>query len=357
MVFALFGVPSPLTYWMLAALRTMADVCYSRHHYVESPVLTGFRESLERDDDIPTVFFCDCPEAELVDAVLNCDAAVLVCLEAPPEVLGYCLKERAMKPIDALRFTVQCFSTLYDLAVDPRTKVIRRRSDLLTSDSIIEICAAFHMTFDPTLAAEGVRRLTGGAELSDALAEDVIQKMYPNAKPVGEYTRLLPEMGVDAWVVETADCFAPLLKGKAVKEVYWPRQAFLDPFSTGQVVALTQSLTGPSRHLIYGPMLHLPRGEWRACIDIQLADAGVNAMLADVAIQGNPIWKGRFELPEFGRFEFAFEFAITEPRHFTEIRFVLLHGAIEGAFSFGGVQLTRIDAATSEERIGQEEGL
>ncbi len=340
MLIGLFGSPSPLTYWTLAALRSTVDVCLSGHSFVETPSLAPLREALASRDGRPVVYFCDCPQSEVARTFLDSGAPYLVCLEPPAEVMGFCLRERNMRPLDAMRFAAQCFSSLHDLALGPKARVLLRRPDQLLSQAVIDLCSTYRLTDDARVAAEAVRRLAGGPDLLDLPVEGLIQALSPNARPIGAAG--LDELGVPDWMIGIANQYAPLLEGRAVDRLSWPREAFLDPRGPDEAVLPKQDLFGPSRHLVFGPFLHLPVGSWRASVRIQVAGARSSAMRADVALQGVPVQIVRFNLPQLGMFEFALDFSVDEPRAFVEVRIELLRAEIEGQFAFGGVELQRL---------------
>jgi hypothetical protein len=336
----LFGSPSPLTYWTLAALRSTVDVCLSGHAFVETPSLAPLREALASRDGRPVVYFCDCPQSEVARAFLESGAPYLVCLEPPTEVMGFCVRERNMQPLHALRFAAQSLSSLHDLALGPKARGLRRRADRMLSQAVIDLCATYRLTDNAKAAAEAVRRLAGGPDLMDLHVEELIQGYLPNARPIGAAG--LDAFGVPDWMVEIANQYAPLLDGRALDRLFWPREAFLDPRGPDEAVLPKQDLFGPSRHLVFGPFLHLPAGTWRASVRIQVAGAHASAMRADVAIQGVPVQIVRFNLPQLGMFEFALDFVVNEPREFVEVRIELLRAELEGQFAFGGVELQRL---------------
>ena len=341
MLFGIFGTPSPLTSWMVGAVRTVIELSFPQNNFVETSNLDQLREALKNSGDVPLVYFFDSPEADVVEAFLGADAPFLVCLESPLEVLGYCMRAREMRPVDALRFGSMCFATLHDLALSPKAKVIQRNPDLLVSDCIVDIWTTFSLAHDPALAVEAVRRLVGGLELRDERVDDLIVRLFPHALPFGKFSNQMIEMGVPNWVAKTLSHFGQIASGNAVDTVFWPRDAFLDPHSSEHPIAPFQDLTGPSRGLIFGPFLYLPAGKWRIVASLEIVDVGSNALRADVAIAGEPVAVVKFNLPDRGRFEFSLEFEVKEPRQYLEFRIILAQGAIEGLFWFGGVMIVR----------------
>ena len=341
MLFGVFGVPSPMSYWVFGALRTVVEICFARHSVLAASSLSQVRESLTVSGGDPILFFSDSPDVEMAEAFANAGAPYLMCLDSPLEVLGFCMSEREMDPINGLRLTECCFAALHNLALGSHAKVLRRNPQMRISDYLIEICAAFRLTSDPAIVADAVRRLAGDAGSADPLAEDLIVRSHPHARPLGTYPTQLNAGGAPEWVCQTANQYLPMIEGNAIDSFYWPRQAFIDPGGKDQTVAARQELIGPSRHLVYGPFLHLPKGEWRATVGVEVADAGANSFSVDVAIMGLPVRVARFQLPGMGKFEFTLDFEVIEPKQFVEIRILLLNGAIEGQVGFSGVRIAR----------------
>lgn len=339
-----FGSPSPLSYWMFGALRTTVELCFPHHFAIGVSNLSQLREAVTNSAGAPVLCFCDCPEVDLAQLILESGAPYLISLEAPLETVGFCAAERGLEPPAALRLTVQCLSALQDLAVGPNARHFVRNRESRVSDFVLEFCRTFRLTSETSIALEAVRRLSGEGEGSDPLVEDLILRNNQFAKPLGIYSRLFTDGDAPAWIGQVAKSYLPISEGRSAESMLWPREAFFDPTAENRIVLPNVDLIGPSRALLYGPYLHLPRGLWRALFGIEVSDASSNALTVDVALNGAPIKIGRINLPGRGRFEFSLDFEIEEPRHFVEFRIVLLNGAIEGKVSLSGVSLVRVQS-------------
>jgi len=340
-LFGVFGAPSPLSYWAFGAVRTVVDLCFPRHSVLAATGLTQVREALAQSGDDPMIVYSDSPEIELVEAFASAGAPYLICLEAPLEVLGFCMAERAIQPIDALRLTTLTMSTLRDLALSPKARILRRAPDLKTSDCIIQICSAFGLASDAAIAREALRRFAALTDVSDPLIEDLLVKFHAPAKPLGAYSASLASGAAPAWVVQTANDYLPVTTGEAVSAISWPQEAFLDPRAKDNAINPLQELIGPSRLLLYGPYLNLPRGTWFGTVDMEVVDGRWNALSVDVTLQGQSVSTAQFDLPDRGRFQFVMKFEIAEPRDFIEMRVTLLKGAIEGKIAIRSVRMER----------------
>jgi len=92
-------------------------------------------------------------------------------------------------------------------------------------------------------------------------------------------------------------------------------------------------LSGPARCVLYGPYLHLPRGQWDARLILGLAGHDGTESFTVEIVCGDVIAKGSFSAEGSGLFEVGMEFAHRDPHMPIEFRLFLDVGAIYGWLS------------------------
>src|SRR5208283_1221030 len=117
--------------------------------------------------------------------------------------------------------------------------------------------------------------------------------------------------------------------------------ALFSPWSEDQGYSKVLDLAGNARIFIYGPYLHLPRGNWVAtpAFSIGNNDSG-NTLIIDI-FNGSVLAIGESILPARGTYTCSIPFEITDPQSPIEVRFATAQGAIEGVFSLEEVVIER----------------
>jgi len=131
---------------------------------------------------------------------------------------------------------------------------------------------------------------------------------------------------------------------RARRPVHWSRAAFFDGDNQGKRPDLTNDLTGPARIVYYGPYFSLPRGRWRAEMEIGLSEHTEELpILFEIVVEKSILCAVRAIAPGPGLFAADFEFENTDPNGRVEARVVILEGCIEGRISLIGAHLTPTD--------------
>ena len=99
-------------------------------------------------------------------------------------------------------------------------------------------------------------------------------------------------------------------------------------------------ITGPVRHLVYGPYLTLPAGRWRTTLRFAVdEDAAAIRYRAEWGTRIDHVSK-TFSPVQPGVFEISLDYVFTEAAQ-AELRVVLLQGSLGGSFDFLGAELER----------------
>ena len=113
---------------------------------------------------------------------------------------------------------------------------------------------------------------------------------------------------------------------------------------------LDVNLTGPARYLMFGPLLHLPPGRWRASIVFRVDDnLSGNTLMSDVVADNQICNTGEGVLPPSGVFSFEIDFVVRDPRLPVAVRLATRSGAIEGTLELLSAEVREL--ADDEEFI------
>jgi hypothetical protein len=145
---------------------------------------------------------------------------------------------------------------------------------------------------------------------------------------------------------ELIDFLAPhydeIAQGRPLKELDWPAYALLRPEFPDRLTTGPIDLTGPARHIHYGPYFALPAGFWDADISLELQDCFSDNQIAVHAFSERILSMVTTKLPARGVYGCQIRFEIVEPNKPVEIHLQLLTGAIEGIIQVRGIRLRRI---------------
>jgi len=330
MLFAVFGTPSALTYWVEYCARTILSGALDRIHLVRANSIDAMREGISSRNGDPVFLSSDLPETSVTDVVIRSGAPAIIVLEYPEDVVGYLLKERNMNSVAALRLATQSICVLSEFSQSVQVRDIRSSFfDRPLEIALEEICLALGLD----LSEERVRRAAGtllsGASPNATVLSSVVQH-FPSAEAPGAYSHnwLAPDRIL---IDGIAPQYSPLIRGDKLEKVSWSYSIFANWDYPGEYLVGPIALTGPRRFIICGPYLHLPKGLWRCVVEIEVAENfSGNRLRADIALGGEVLAGIEADLPIEGRYAFEIEFFCHDPYLPAEVRFELLEGAIEG---------------------------
>jgi hypothetical protein len=167
----------------------------------------------------------------------------------------------------------------------------------------------------------------------DTTIGEEISRYFPHARPPGTFAASLSG-AMGTLVHHVMDQYKPILAGKPLSDITWPRELFPHFDPSCKFFARVIDLTGPARFLTWGPYMCLPHGEWIVTIEIEVTENhSGNGLQVDVLAGTDRLTSVRTDLPARGVFSFDMQFPIVEPQRPIEIRSFLLFGAIEGQFA------------------------
>ena len=103
-------------------------------------------------------------------------------------------------------------------------------------------------------------------------------------------------------------------------------------------------MTGPARHIYFGPYFALPAGAWSADIALEVQDCYSDNQIAVDVFADRILSIVRTQLPPSGVYGCQIPFEIKDPSKPVEIRMQLLTGAIEGVIQLHRIAIRRLNS-------------
>jgi hypothetical protein len=141
--------------------------------------------------------------------------------------------------------------------------------------------------------------------------------------------------------LEASTAYRPIFERKPLMRLNWPRDLFYT-CNEGYAEPELIDLTGPARFLIWGPLLHLPKGNWIVKIEFEVSEnLSGTEVEADIHDGQRFLIVTKTALPREGKFSFELPFRVEDPQLPIQVRISLLKGAIEGKFGLRSMSLRR----------------
>ena len=148
-----------------------------------------------------------------------------------------------------------------------------------------------------------------------------------------------------------ASQYDAIAEGRPLETLEWPVYALLRPEFPDRLTIGPIDLTGPARHVYFGPYFALPAGAWSAEIALEVQDCYSDNHIAVDVFADRILSILRAQLPPSGVYGCQVRFEIEDPSKPVEIRMQLLTGAIEGVMQLRRITINRmssIDALDDE---------
>ena len=333
-----FGTPSSLTYWGIHVVRTIVGVVLGDYHFVHGHFLSEFADAAAgRIDHGSAICVSDCPEVDVCTSFIESNVPMIVFVEQPAAIIAD-MVSAGIDPVSALRLATRSLCTIQPFFEAP-SAIILRHECLDTDTKLLfdVIVRALRLT------ATGEQRSTIEHLLRPPGSEGVLTVRDHVTHTFPDFARRGGERASPAAVAVQgiADSYEQLIHGEALQVTEWPAAIFSSGDAIGTYVVGPNELIGPARILVYGPYMHLPRGDWSAYVELEVSENESGNRLK-VDLVGGPRILGSVvaEMPPAGRYCFSLPFSISEPLQPVEMRFQIESGAIEGRFLLTKVVMT-----------------
>jgi len=134
-----------------------------------------------------------------------------------------------------------------------------------------------------------------------------------------------------------------LVTGAAHDTLVWPLACFYSGDYPGELASPLMEVVGPARVLYYGPYFHLPRGRWRAEVELFVSGTMRDKMLAIDVFAGEELARRQFRPADGGLLLVSLSFVVDRAEDRLEMRVWLLAGAIEGYLGLRHVSLHPVE--------------
>ena len=142
--------------------------------------------------------------------------------------------------------------------------------------------------------------------------------------------------------------------GRRLDKLEWPVYALLRPEFPDRLTIGPIDLTGPARHVYFGPYFALPAGVWSAHVSLEVQDCLSENRIGIDVFASKVLSVVHADLPPRGVYGCEVRFEIEDPSKPVEIRVQLLTGAIEGVILLRKIELHRL---SSLDEVDEEDGL
>jgi hypothetical protein len=306
------GFPGTFSDWGLACVR---QILQAGGHTAR--VLPLDQEPRDPGDPaaVPVLF----GHGPSVTGTGSAPARTLVFLDHPAWPLHELLA-RGCEPVEAARTLTATLAPLKAILREDGVLLVRRTPgmDLAATRSLI----AAHIAGMPTLPLDPA---------ADCLPIDTSGSVPPVA---GQALTLLRQ---------TLTPMADFVTGTTRGAIVWPLASFYSGDHPSELASSFLDVAGPSRVLYYGPYFHLPRGHWRA--DVQLIVSGNmhDKLLAVDVFSNVELARHEFKPAQGGLLQASLPFVVRRMEERIEVRVQLLEGAIEGHLGLKQVLLHPVD--------------
>lgn len=339
MLVCAFGPPSALTYWSLDVIRSIVRVAIGDDvHIISANRIEELREAWSGRNNRKVMLFSDCLEVPVSDLIINCNIPFVIFADDSRNMLRHLKMERKLDLESATRLASQCISAMADMYSAEHAFIFGiSHYSFELSAYVRELGSAL----DIPLSDQHV------SSILDELVGQTWQKNYSTVfdELTARWPYLQEPSGADEHnnrENEDADLinqYTNVYFKKKLDLVEWPKSLFLTV--GGASHSTTIDLVGPARYLTFGPYMHLPRGNWIAQVEIEVANnKSGNTIVADV-VHGEVQTVVSAALPSHSVYQFELAFEVTEPLKPVEVRIAILLGAIEGKFMLRKVRIIR----------------
>ncbi|HTV33970.1 MAG TPA: hypothetical protein VME69_12855 [Methylocella sp.] len=330
MLFSVIGTPSALAHSGCSLVRMIADAAFGSHAFINAIYPEDIKKVWSNIDFSVTkavVIYSSLPSKPLAELLLTTHAPTLIFSESFKTIAEFLNNAKNVDPLEALRKASQAVCSIGLVSDAYVLSITSAEFSRTLQDTIIDLCEFYNIE-DPKKVASAVIK-SASADPQSTFGDFVAREQFrPVPQKEAAKTRL-DDLGFSFEFL--AGQYAKIGLNKPNPEMTWPTGLFLDGTRAGKKITGPIDLLGPSRYLVYGPYMHLPAGDWRVIVVIEVSgNASGNRLFADVASACVPVTGVTTSLPKTGLFEFEMQFRIDDPVHPIEVRLRILEGAIEG---------------------------
>lgn len=331
-LYGIYGTPSKLTDLLLKitiySVTELFQECM-HHEIIDTEQLNKIIDS-NKDNKKPIIFYSSHPKRGLIDHLAKMVSASVIVIEDLFEVAEYVIEKRKLDPRNAIRFTSQSASTLYQLSLEldhlrPYYILHQSLSDKLVKDYLnflfpninqvdieklmLKISNKFHIQNTP---------VSIGQKLSTTVA------CNNNGLKNSQYS-------IYNLIRDSLSNYNTLFTVKSNKIFYWPTQLFHDHRDLKSLLHVPQQMLGPARIMFGGHTMHVPQGKWNATIEIEVFNnLSGNTIVSEIYVGDVINDRIQAELPVSGVYQYEMHFFVADSYEPITIIIATGQGAIHG---------------------------
>jgi hypothetical protein len=335
MLVSVFGDPSQNSMFGLRAIQALTEAACGSFNLVcvgtAEDLSAAFRQASKKH----IVFFADCLDNHISSLYLESGAPLVIFINDPYAIASSLQLSRSLDPITSVRVTSQSLSCLHDLALAPRAYVVYDQFSIANIDKhVTRFGSEYGIRID-----DGITKIIRNILIREIENENKFVRENTQINLTKSHLDLGNDKGSELFTC--LEGFRALRSRRPVDSMSWPREVFMDAGGQGALLQEPLDLTGAARLILYGPYLHLPKGDWIATPLFAVSqNLSGNVLKIDIYCDG-VIGEWKCQMPSNGIYSFDLSFKISEPRHPVQIRFYITQGAIEGTFDLKHVKLRR----------------
>lgn len=331
MIVCALGLPSAFATYGFNLVHRLAGALDPDVLFVAGCTPDQFKDPISQRGKRAVVLCSDNLDVRIMASLTRIGVPIVAFAENLDDCAGFTVAARETDLRTAIQIVAQSAACLAPYLDAPSLTMLRRPAGAMSLKALVEeVCEACRFSIEPDALQRVVKSLAPAA--SDAASETIESQLalhVPQTRPIGAYAKSMsPED--HRLVTDALDSYTTLLDGE-VPEFRWPTRMFRDSFRTDEAIEGPVDLTGPARYLMFGPLLHLPPGRWRASIVFRVDDnLSGNTLMSDVVADNQICNTGEGLLPPSGVFSFEIDFVVRDPRLPVAVRLATRSGAIEG---------------------------
>jgi hypothetical protein len=339
-----------MLYATMDVVRALTQIVIGDHVVVVANSL----EVLRKEFPSPTarksqsvVLFSDYPAPEMLATFYQLNAPLAICVDDFATIAHYAVISRDMGGVDAARFAAMGLVNVEPAMVSPPPlSLIISDPNTTLATLISDLAALYRLPMQRGSLAKVLSFINHGGQDGVTLGQYAAKAIAiaGNAREILERRSPLENELIDFLAVQ----YNGIARGNRLEKLEWPVYALLRPEFPDRLTIGPIDLTGPARHVYFGPYFALPRGAWSADISIEVQDCLSDNWVAIDVFGGTILAIIKAQLPPQGVYGCQIRFQIEDPSQPVEIRLQLLTGAIEGVLRMHSIALHRV--ATLDEK-------
>jgi hypothetical protein len=333
-MFFSIGLPSGFTQWCDVVIGRLVQDAIGPVAMINVNSLDELARAAIRMDATQAVVFSRHPTRSLLAAIVEAQRNFIVAVEEPRLVL-FDLSGQGVEFLDATRYLAKSCASMVSVAAAPGALVLRPDRDGADPMAMAEAIAK-HLQLD--IASDRIGEVVGSVGPFEASGR--------RSAAAGWWDSLQEAMRVAA--TGALEPFSSHLAGAPLGTITWERELFFLYEETGEetppkvypIASRPVDITGRARHLVFGPYLALPAGDWTATVALGFSETAAEMSYVVDVCAGASLAQLRVE-PHGRRFvEVTLDFSIGETLDaLIEVRVASERPAFDGRLALGHVTL------------------